>query len=72
MIKKKLKIDGMHCNSCALNIDFDLEDIKGVKFSKTSYAKQITEIEVDPQLVDDKKILESIKKTGYKAIFIDS
>lgn len=67
MIKKKLKIEGMHCSSCALNIDFDLEDIKGVKSAKTSYASQVTEVEFDPEKVNDQEILETVKKTGYSA-----
>ena len=72
MIKKKFKIEGMHCNSCALNIDFDLEDLSGVKNAKTSYAKQVSEIEYDEKLVDEKYILETIKKTGYSATIIDT
>ena len=40
MKKIKLQIQGMHCSSCAMNIDFDLEDLDGVKSAKTSYAKQ--------------------------------
>jgi len=44
MIKKKFKITGMHCSSCAITIDMDLEDLDGVKMSKTSYAKAETEI----------------------------
>ena len=67
MIKKKLKIEGMHCSSCALNIDFDLEDVKGVKSAKTSYASQVTEVEFDPEKVNDQEILETVKKTGYTA-----
>ena len=65
IVKKKLKIDGMHCTSCAMNIDFDLEDLDGVKSAKTSYAKQESEIEFDEEKVDTKKIIETIKKTGY-------
>jgi len=30
MQKIKLKINGMHCVSCAMNIDGDLEDTEGV------------------------------------------
>lgn len=67
MIKKKLKIEGMHCSSCALNIDFDLEDVAGVKTVKTSYAKQESEVEYDEKIVTLKTILEQIIKTGYKA-----
>ena len=48
MIKKKLKITGMHCISCAMTIDGDLEDfVKGVKASNTNYAKAETEVEFD-------------------------
>ncbi len=65
--KQKLKIDGMNCTACALNIDFDLEDLEGVKEVKTSYAKQETEVEFDEEQVKLKQILEQIEKTGYKA-----
>lgn len=67
IVKKKLKIGGMHCTSCAMNIDFDLEDLDGVKSAKTSYAKQESEIEFDEEKVDTRKIIETIKKTGYDA-----
>lgn len=42
MTKIKLKIDGMHCTSCAMTIDMDLENLEGVKQSQTSYAKMET------------------------------
>lgn len=67
MKKIKLKINGMHCTSCAMNIDFDLEDLGGVKSSKTNYAKQITEIEFDENTVREEVLIESVKKTGYEA-----
>lgn len=67
MKKIKLKISGMHCTSCALNIDFDLEDLEGVKYSKTSYAKEETEVEFEEGTVGLEQILNQIAKTGYKA-----
>lgn len=67
IVKKKLKIDGMHCTSCALNIDFDLEDLDGIKSAKTNYAKQESEVEFDEEKVQLKQIIESVEKTGYKA-----
>lgn len=57
----------MHCTSCALNIDFDLEDLGGIKSSKTNYAKQISEVEYDETKVSLKEILNQIQKTGYTA-----
>lgn len=63
----KLTIDGMHCTSCAINIDFDLEDLKGVKTAKTNYAKQETEVEFEEEKLSLKEILDQISKTGYQA-----
>jgi Cu+-exporting ATPase len=65
MKKIKLDIEGMHCSSCAMNIDFDLEDLSGVKSAKTSYAKQYTEVEFDEEKISESEIAAQIKKTGY-------
>ena len=67
LVKTKLKITGMHCSSCAMNIDFDLEDLEGITSVKTSYAKQETEVEFDPEKLPLEEILKQIQKTGYKA-----
>lgn len=68
IIKKKIRIDGMHCTSCAMTIDFDLEDLEGVKSSKTNYAKQESEVEFDEEKVQLQQIFETIEKTGYKVL----
>ena len=67
MKKLKLKIIGMHCTSCAMNIDGELEDTDGVRQSSTNYAKQQTEVEFDEKKIDENKIIEIIKATGYTA-----
>ncbi len=66
--KVKLKISGMHCTSCAMNIDGELEDTEGVKESTTNYAKAQTEVKFDPGKITEKKVIEIIKKVGYAAI----
>lgn len=63
----RLKIEGMHCSACAMNIDLDLEDLDGVKEARTSYAKQETKIEFDEDKIGPNKIIETIQKTGYTA-----
>lgn len=72
IIKNKLKIDGMHCSSCAMNIDFDLEDLAGVKKAQTSYAQQVTEVEYDGDQINSETIIQAIQKTGYKAALINN
>ena len=67
MKKMKFKITGMHCTSCAMNIDGELEDTEGVKQSNTNYAKQETEVEFDEKKLDEKKVMEIIKSVGYTA-----
>lgn len=67
LIKLKLKIEGMHCSSCAMNIDFDLEDLPGVEKSQTSYARQETVVEFDNNIIKENELIEQINKTGYRA-----
>lgn len=71
LVKKKLKIEGMHCTSCAMSIDMDLEDLEGVISAKTSYTKQETEVEFDSEKVNTEKLVEAIGKSGYKAVISD-
>lgn len=58
----KLNIFGMHCTSCAMNIDGELEDTEGVKESKTNYAKQVTEVTFDPEKVSTNEMISVIRK----------
>ena len=68
MIKKKFKIIDMHCSSCALTIDMDLEDLDGVTKAQTSYAKAECEIEFDPAKLELNILIETIKKAGYTVV----
>ena len=63
-----LKLDGMHCSSCSLNIDGELEELEGVITVKTSYARSVAVVEYDPAVVALAKIHETIEALGYKVI----
>ena len=58
--------DGMHCTSCSLSIDSELEELEGVVNATTSYAQQKTTIEYDPEKVGAKEFAATITKLGYK------
>lgn len=60
-----IKILKMHCTACAMNIDFDLEDLPGIISASTNYAKQICTVEYDENKISLDEILKQIKKTGY-------
>lgn len=66
-VKKMFKIEGMHCTSCAMNIDMELEDLSGIKEAKTSYAKQQLTVVYDAKKVTDEDIIKIVKQIGYTA-----
>jgi len=65
MQKITIKISGMHCSSCSMVIDGDLEDLDGVISSKTNFAKGISEIEYDQTKVSVEDLNKVIQKAGY-------
>ncbi len=67
VVRKKFKIEGMHCTSCAMSIDMDLEDLDGIQEARTSFAKQESVVTFDLDKLDIQKIIAVIGKTGYKA-----
>lgn len=64
-VKKVFKISGMHCSSCAMDIDGALEDKDGVLESRTSYVKSETEVKFDPSKINESEIKKLISSTGY-------
>ncbi len=64
MTKKTFKVDGMHCTSCALMIESDLEDV-GVT-ARCNYAKQMLEVDFDEKNVSEQQIKDVVVKSGYR------
>ncbi len=56
----------MHCASCAMDIEWSLEDV-GVK-AKCSYTQQVLEVEFEPEKISDEEIKKSVQKAGYKVM----
>lgn len=66
-MRRILSITGMHCASCAMAIDMDLEDIPGVQQARTSYARATTEVIFDPTRASLEAIVGVIREAGYTA-----
>lgn len=64
--KETFKISGMHCVSCGLNIDGELEDTEGIYQATTSYAKGETVVEFDEKIITPNQIEKIITKAGYQ------
>lgn len=60
-----LTIQGMHCTSCAMNIDGELEDLDGVVEASTNYAKSVSQITFNSDIISVDKIQSTIKELGY-------
>ena len=62
-----LSITGMHCVSCTMNIDGELEDTRGIESATTSYAKSEATITFDPAQISLDEIVAKIAALGYQA-----
>ena len=62
-----LNISGMHCASCAGNIEGALKKTAGVKSAQVNFALEKAEIEFDPQVLMVKDAIVVIEKAGYRA-----
>ena len=60
-----LHIEGMHCASCAMAIDMELEDLPGVQEARTSFARATTEVVFDPRRVGLDAVIAAIREAGY-------
>jgi Cu+-exporting ATPase len=65
--QQTFKISGMHCTSCAMSIDGELEDLPGVISADTKYAQAQTKVEYDPAKVAPDQMKQAIAKLGYQA-----
>lgn len=65
-VSKTFTISGMHCTSCAMNIDGELEDLPGVSESTTNYAKAVTKVTFDSKKVDESTLVKTIEGLGYQ------
>lgn len=65
--KVNLKIDGMHCNSCASGIQLVLQGTDGVINVSASYDSKEGKVEFDEEKTNLDSIIRAIEQLGYKA-----
>jgi len=63
MVKTTYKIEGMHCTSCAMLIEGELEDI-GVK-ANVNYRTETLDIEYDEHSITEEEVRKAVVKAGY-------
>jgi len=70
-MKKKILIEGMHCASCASNIERSLKKVRGVEGVNVSMMTRKAIVECDNK-VQDENLKHAVKRAGYTAIEIEN
>ncbi|NQV90318.1 cation-translocating P-type ATPase, partial [Candidatus Uhrbacteria bacterium] len=65
MNKTTFKISGMHCASCAVNIESEFGKISGVQKANVNYALASAAVDHDESVTDD-QLHEIVKGLGYQ------
>src|SRR3989338_524393 len=71
MEKSILNLSGMHCASCASNIESALKKVSGVIDAQVNFAQEKAHIEFHPQKLRVEDLIAAIEKAGYKAFLPD-
>jgi Cu+-exporting ATPase len=69
MTKIKLIIKGMHCASCATNVERSLSKVPGVKSVNVSLLTHKAVIESENAKEDDLK--KAVSRTGYSVVNVE-
>ena len=70
MKKIKLTVQGMHCASCASNIERSLKKVLGVKEVSVSLMMNKGMVEAEDN-VNDEDLKKAVARTGYKVINLE-
>ena len=66
-MKAKMKIEGMHCNSCAIDIKETLEERAGVNHADVDYNGKTAFVEFDENTVQPQSLVKLVQDIGYQA-----
>lgn len=66
---KSFKISGMHCASCALNIQKSLDKAEGVKEAQVNYANEEARVVYQENKTNPEALALIVSSLGYKANF---
>jgi len=60
-----IKTTGMHCGSCKMLIEMDVNELPGVSLAEVDLASGVTHVDFDPTEVSVDDIVAAIKGAGY-------
>jgi Cu+-exporting ATPase len=66
--KVEIKISGMHCATCAVNIEESLTGLKDVTKAQVNFGTDTAHVEYDPAKVSLATLEKAVKEVGYEVI----
>jgi copper chaperone len=66
-VKAEFNIQGMHCDSCAVDIKETLEVTAGVRDVDVTFKRKTAIVEFDEEIVQPDTIVKKIQDLGYTA-----
>jgi Cu+-exporting ATPase len=66
--KAEIKIAGMHCATCAVNIEESLAGLKDVTKAQVNFGTDTAHVEYDPAKVSLSTLEEAVKSAGYDVV----
>lgn len=63
----RLRTTGMHCRSCSMLVQMELEDLGGVESAVADFGAGMTEVHYDPEVVSVDDLIKTIVTAGYGA-----
>lgn len=58
---------GMHCQSCSMLVQMELEDLAGVVSAKSDFRTGMTDVDYDPDQVTVDDLIAAVVRAGYGA-----
>jgi copper chaperone CopZ len=63
----RLRTTGLHCQSCSMLVQMELEDVGGVVSARSDFRTGMTEVEYEPDQVTVGDLVAAIVRAGYGA-----
>ncbi len=66
--KAEIKISGMHCASCALNIEKSLQGLEGVEDAQVNFGTEKATVRYDPEKLQLQELEKKVEDSGYGVV----
>jgi len=66
--KAEIKISGMHCASCALNVEKSLQGLEGVGEAQVNFGTEKATVEYDPDKLKLQDLEKTVEDAGYGVV----